>query len=446
MRRTAQMLSRAASRIFQETLLRIDAGAAIRRAVRIDTSHLIVCGEPFSLDPAQQKIHVVAIGKAAFPMAAAFEDIAGRWIKRGIVSGQRKGVESAALDSNWEVFYGGHPLPNEESLAAARSCMAMLGEADTSDSIVVFLISGGGSAMMEMPRHGISLDDLRSLNQVLVTSGATIMEVNAVRRFVSEVKGGGLAKRAPAARQISLIISDTSAGDPASVASGPSLIPSRDTPEPQGVIEKYSLGERLPESVMRLFPGPSNAGPAVGELDSRIYVLLDNEYMVREASEIAKGLGFVVATDCPREDSNIVQGCETLLSKLLELLDAAEPGSTVCLISGGEFGCEVKGSGVGGRNSETVLRLARLARDKGGLSEFAILSCGSDGIDGNSPAAGAVADGTTLALARKLGIDPESYLESSDSFSFFEQTGGTVVTGPTGTNVRDIRILIARKG
>jgi glycerate-2-kinase len=197
---------------------------------------------------------------------------------------------------------------------------------------------------------------------------------------------------------------------------------------------------------MRLFARPANARPAADELDSHIYVLLDNEYLIREASEIAREHGFVVATDCPREDTNIVQGCEKLFSKLLELLDTAEPDSTVCLISGGEFGCEVTGKGRGGRNSETVLRLALLASDKGGLSEFAILSCGSDGIDGNSPAAGAVADEATLALAQKLGIDPESYLEASDSFSLFEQTGGTVVTGPTGTNVRDIRILIARKG
>lgn len=445
MRRTAQMLSETAKNIFHESLLSVDAGDAVKRAVRIDGSHLVVCNDRFALGSGEQKLYVVSIGKAAFRMAAAFDEIAGPWIKGGVVSGDSSGAEAATLGPKWETFIGGHPLPNGESLASAESSLAMLSEADTKDSMVVFLISGGGSAMMEMPRAGIMLDDLRTLNYVLVTSGAAISEINAVRRAVSEVKGGGLSKRSSKARQISLIISDTAAGDITSVASGPSVIPSGELPDAYKVIEKYSLEMHLPESVMRTINPTIVERTAAVEIDSRIYVLLDNESMISEAGEIANKLGFIVTTDRPPEDLDIASGCNILYSQLLELLATAEAGRTVCLISGGEFGCKVKGNGTGGRNSETVLRLALLANDEGSLSEFAFLSCGTDGIDGNSPAAGAAADETTLFRAAKIGLDPERYLGSSDSFSFFERVGDAVVTGPTGTNVRDIRILMARK-
>lgn len=173
-------------------------------------------------------------------------------------------------------------------------------------------------------------------------------------------------------------------------------------------------------------------------------MLLDNEYMLRQAAEIAESMGFVVKIDDSADDSFIVEGCEHLLACFMDFRKSVSYGRPVCFISGGEFGCTVKGNGIGGRNSETVLRLALLARQKNSLSEYAFLSAGTDGIDGNSSAAGAVTDQTFSERSFSREMNPFEYLENSDSFSFFNELDDAIITGPTGTNVRDIRLLIAK--
>lgn len=256
------MFSKSARQIFHETLLRIDARDAVRRAVQMNGSRLIILDDAFEIDLQNTPVYVVAVGKAAYPMTIVFNESVGKWIKGGVVSGVIPKIETKTdiplLNSNWKFFEGGHPLPNEESLAEARACLSLLKEADSEKSLIVFLISGGGSAMMELPRDlEISLSDLRLLNQTLVTSGAAITEINAVRRAVSEVKGGGLALCAPKAAQISLIISDTAAGDVSSVASGPSLLPAREIPEASAVIEKYNLSSQMPAALLRVLENHS---------------------------------------------------------------------------------------------------------------------------------------------------------------------------------------------
>lgn len=437
------MLIEAAKKIFHETLLRIDAREAVKRAVEVRGSRLAICKSMFELDPAKPNIYVVAMGKAAYPMAVAFNETAGASIKRGVVSGAGTNGETPQFGPNWELFAGGHPLPNEESLAAGRASFAMLNDANTPDSIVVFLVSGGGSAMMDVPCGDISLDDLRSLNRTLVTCGASISEINAVRRAVSKIKGGGLATRANRAKQISLIISDTSAGDTSSVASGPSMLPSLGLPNAKGIIGKYKLDLRLPRTVLSAIEQSAEQELSDVDLDSSVYVLFDNEFMLRNAAEIAGDMGFTVVIDSTAGDSNIDKGCGILISQLLELRASEAADRPVCLISGGEFACKVVGNGIGGRNSETVLRLAMLAENERSLMQWAVLSAGTDGIDGNSPAAGSAADETLLDRAAAAGLDAITYLEASDSFNFFSRMDSTIITGPTGTNVRDIRILMA---
>ncbi|HLA95824.1 MAG TPA: DUF4147 domain-containing protein, partial [Pyrinomonadaceae bacterium] len=331
--------------------------------------------------------------------------------------------------------------PNEDSLAAAKASIELLGKANEPGSVVVFLVSGGGSAMMELPVGNISLAELRSLNQVLVTCGAAISEINSVRRAISQVKGGGLARFAPKAKQISLIISDTSPGDITSVASGPSLPPAGDLPDADQVIDKYRLASLLPDSVTDAIEHSVRKRSPGNISDSQVHVLLDNEYMIRHAADIAGEMGFSVELDRKTEDSDIVPGCERLIELLTQHRRSHD--GPVCLISGGEFGCKVKGSGIGGRNLETVLRLALLAENEGSLHHWAVLSGGTDGIDGNSPAAGAAVDETLLANAVTAGVDAKIHLAASDSFTFFDRLDSTIITGPTGTNVRDIRILLA---
>lgn len=324
------------------------------------------------------------------------------------------------------VSSGGHPLPNEASLASARAAFELLDRANNEQATVLFLISGGGSAMIEWPiSDDISLDDLRSANQTLVSCGASISEINSVRRAFSAVKGGGLARRAPHAQMFTLIVSDTNPGDEANVASGPTLNPPKDAPNAIDVVEHYHLEEVLPASIMKAVRTQRSPEPVTGSFE----VLLDNQAALEAAAQKARELGYTSAILDHIREQPIDEGCELLLVH-------ARNG---CTISGGEFSCPVRGDGRGGRNLETALRCAI---DINTSSHLVVLSAGTDGIDGNSPAAGAIADETTLQRARNLNLDPKQFLARSDSYTFFEQLNDLIVTGPTGTNVRDLRILL----
>ena len=341
-----------------------------------------VCGERF--DASSTPIHAIAVGKAAATMALGLQDALGDTLTRGVISAP---VFSEPLGQQWEIFEGGHPLPNEASLAAAEAAFNLLDSANDVRGVVICLVSGGGSAMFEYPKSpAISLDDLRRENQLLIGSGARISEINEVRRTFSAVKGGQLVQYAPNARFVTLIVSDTNRGDEANVASGPTL--------------------------------PST---------SPYQVVLGNWTALEAAHQKAIELGFTSTIANSICEQPIQEGCDLLLSSFQD---------TDCLISGGEFSCPIRGDGIGGRNLETVLRCAI------GLERGVVLSAGTDGIDGNSPAAGAIADVTTVTRARELGLDPAEYLARSDSYTFFKTLDNLIVTGPTGTNVRDLRILI----
>ena len=364
------------------------------------------------LDLSRGPIYSIAIGKAAMSMARGLEEALGDKLTAPVL-----------------IAAGGHPLPDENSLTGARAAFELLDRANAEDATVVFLISGGGSAMIEWPvSDDISLTDLQSANQTLISCGAHIAEVNAVRRSFSAVKGGKLARRAQNARLFTLIVSDTNPGDEASVASGPTLNPPADAPKAIDVVEHYDL--ELPESIMKAIR--EEKSPTATVRGSHL-VLLDNNTAITAARDKAIELGLSCAALNDIREQPIAEGCELLLSRLLS-------STTECLISGGEFSCPVRGDGRGGRNLETVLRCAiRIANES---SSCVVLSAGTDGIDGNSPAAGAIADETTIQRAQNLALDANDYLGRSDSYSFFERLGDLIVTGPTGTNVRDLRILL----
>jgi hydroxypyruvate reductase len=316
--------------------------------------------------------------------------------------------------------------------------------AETGRAMVIFLISGGGSAMIEWPcNDNITLDDLRRANRALVSSGATIKEINATRQAFSAIKGGRLASRAPTTTQINLIISDVNSGEEAHVASGPTILPSADSFNPREVIDRYRLRPALPESILRTIDDSSSSftEPEV-ELRQSNYVLLDNWSALNAAAEKAKALGFKVEIAREVIEQPIELGCQMLLAHLGKLRRQAG-NLPACLISGGEFRCPVRGEGQGGRNLETVLRCALELNRNAAEGHIVVLSGGSDGIDGNSPAAGAIADETTIARGRAASLEPGTFLANSDSFSFFSQLGDAIVTGPTGTNVRDLRILLS---
>jgi hydroxypyruvate reductase len=332
-------------------------------------------------------------------------------------------------------------LPNEESLRAAEAAFALLDQASQEQANVIFLISGGGSAMMEWPiTRDITLDDIRTANKVLVNCGADITEINAVRRAFSAVKGGRLAERALNCQQVTLIVSDVPLGEQSSVASGPSS-PAPSTARYTGtIVERYKLRRSLPTRIIKAIDSAS-ATSKPKEAPHWSFALLTNHDALAAALDAAISMGFAAEIAYQIPDLPIEEGV-TALSDQLAAMRARHRGSNkaLCLISGGEFSCPVRGDGLGGRNLETALRLALLKSDQ---EEFIALCAGTDGIDGNSPAAGAIADHTTIERAKAIGLDGEDFLRRSDSYSLFHALGDDVVTGPTGTNVRDLRILIA---
>ncbi len=360
-------------------------------------------------------------------MALGLDGALGNKLSAGV-------IVSTALhhSTHWQSFTGGHPLPNEASLNAARAAFSLLDRANAEQGTIIFLISGGGSAMIEWPiSDDISLDDLRAANQDLVSCGARIAEINSVRRAFSAIKGGGLARHASQARKFTLIVSDTNPGDEASVASGPTLAPPADAPNALDVVEHYHLETVLPESIMKAVRRAQHSSTSI--TGSHV-VLLDNQTAIDAATHKARELGFTCATLDHICEQPIQEGCDLLLASALE------NDGPFCAISGGEFSCPVRGDGRGGRNLETTLRCA-INLDNTNL-HLVILSAGTDGIDGNSLAAGAIADETTLTRARNLNLDAEQYLARSDSYTFFEQLNDLIITGPTGTNVRDLRIIL----
>ena len=433
-------LRAAVREIFEAALSAVDPATAVRKAVRFDASGLTICDIQL---PPEAGIFVVAIGKAASGMAIALEDVLGDRLFEGVIATLALNARGRRLSKRWQCFEGGHPLPNEASLAAAEAAFALLDRANKEHALVIFLISGGGSAMLEAPvSKEITLEDLRSANQRLVASGASIGEINAVRRAFSAVKGGRLATRAPNSPKVTLIVSDVPRGTRRDVASGPTLSPPTDAPSVAEVIARYNLDSQLPSSIMTAIEHPATSEPA-SSIDDPYFVLLDNEMALEAATTAARRSGFTAEIARDISDEPIEAGVEKLLTRLGDLKSSVPTNAAdVCLISGGEFACPVRGDGLGGRNLETALRLA-IAADQNSdrVGEFVALCAGTDGIDGNSPAAGAIVDSTTIERARRIGLDPGDFLKRSDSYSFFVGLGDALMTGATGTNVRDLRIL-----
>lgn len=430
----------AAREIFEETLRALDPGLAMPAKVRVDDSFLRIFN--FSCKVENTEIYSIAIGKAAVKMAAALEEILGPRLTAGVITSSAASFARTSLSSRWQLFNGGHPEPNEESLAAACASFSLLERANEEHALVIFLVTGGGSAMLEWPVHSdISLADLSAANKALVKCGASIAEINCVRRTFSGVKGGKLAARAPNCRQVTLIVSDVSRGEENNVASGPSVLPP-DTPKAEDVLSKYRLGEKLPPVILRAIE-ESRALISTSNRMGEHFVLLDNDSALHAAAEAAQRRGYVSEIAGDIADQPIEEGCRFLVERL-EMLRAKHRGQDriISLISGGEFACPVSGDGIGGRNLETALRLASSQefREK----QVVALCAGTDGIDGNSPAAGAIVDGTTSARAQAIGLNPQDFLRRSDAYSFFVALGDVITTGSTGTNVRDIRILLTQ--
>jgi len=429
-------------RIFRETLAAIDIPAALRRKLARSGSR-IRCGEDGVDLAAFDRIRVVAFGKASFAMAAGLlEVLAPDFPVEGILVGPAPAPR--ALEG-FRAFVAGHPVPNAGSFAAGRAILDLLGTCDER-TLVFILLSGGGSALVEQPLDpDVTLEDFQALNRLLVACGAPIDDINAVRKHFSAVKGGRLAAAAPLATKITLGVSDVPAGRESALASGPTLPDPTTVADACRVVEQYGLLPKLPPGIRARFERPASLAetpksdhPAFRR--AHFEILLGLRDLFHHAHRAAEAEGCVTICDNSTDDWPLTKAADHLLGELARH-ERVHPGCRVAVIADGEVSSPVTGHGVGGRNSAFVLHCVAPIAGK----SVAVLSAGTDGIDGSSPAAGAVADGTTLASARAAGLDPGDFFRRSDSHTFFKVLGGSVETGPTGNNLRDLRVLLAEE-
>jgi hydroxypyruvate reductase len=432
-------LKQLARQIFHETLAAIDIPATMQRKLRRKGT-LLVCGETRIDLRDFEKLRVVAIGKAAHGMVEGLAQVLAPFVRlEGVVSAPTAARKARA---GMKYFVAGHPVPNAESWKAAEAILALLKKCDEK-TLVFFLLSGGGSALVELPLDAAqTLEDVQNMHRALVSCGASIDAVNTVRKHISAVKGGRLAAAAHNATKVTLAVSDVPAGKESALASGPTLPDPTTVADAKRIIAEHSLYGKFPTALRRwLDEGKMPETPkadAAAFRNSHFLLLLGMDDLFHPAHHAAEAKGFIACCDNATDDWPVERAAEYLLEQL-EALRTMHAGHRVALIADGEVSSPVTGNGIGGRNSAFVLACVEKIAGK----RMAVLSAGTDGIDGNSPAAGAVADGETLELARAIGLDPTDALRRSDAFAFFSRFEDVIVTGPTGNNLRDLRILIA---
>lgn len=437
--------------IFSAALAAADPYRAVLAAVRVEEGHLVVGGAAWDLAD-YDRIIVTGAGKATGRMALAVEELLGRRISAGLVI--VKQGHKAPLHSI-EQLESSHPVPGEAGVAGTRRVLDMLHDADER-TLVICLLSGGASALLVDPVEGVTLQDKQRTTGMLLNAGASIGELNAVRKHLSAVKGGRLAQAAFPAQVLTLILSDVIGDRLDVIASGPTAPDESSFDYAWAVVEKYGLQEKLPPRVRYylkrglagLEAETLKAGAACFERTQNV-IVGGIGLALAAAAEKARQLDFVTEIMDAELQGEARDAARRLARRTHATLAAMRAGERRCLLWGGETTVTVHGTGRGGRNQELALAFALEIEGVAGVS---LLSAGTDGTDGPTDAAGAMVDGETAARARRAGLDPVEYLEDNDSWHFFrrldELSGGHshLRTGPTGTNVMDIQIVLCEKG
>jgi hydroxypyruvate reductase len=428
-----------AQRVFRETLAAIDIPATLEK--KLARSDSVIRAGDLVVDLREfETILAIAYGKASFAMAEGLVRVlAPDFRAEGIL------VVPAAPPrklAGWKTFIGGHPVPNKQSFAAGRAILDRLAGCNER-TLIFFLISGGGSSLVEQPLDpSVTLKDFQKLHAALVTCGAPIEEINSIRKHVSATKGGRLAAAAPRSLKLTWGVSDVPVGQESALASGPTLPDPTTVQDAERVAQQYDLAGNLPVSLRALFENhalretPKQGDPAFTR--SHFEVLLGAHELMHAAHHACEAKGYVCLCDNATDNWPVQKATDYLLAQL-EALKQANPDRPVAVLTDGELSSPVTGKGTGGRNSAFVLAcVPKIAGE-----DITVLSAGTDGIDGNSPAAGAVADGKTLERARAAGLDRGDFERRSDAYNFFARLDDAVITGPTGNNLRDLRILLA---
>jgi len=440
--RGTEDLRKAAGEIFQAALDAASPRIAIHRHVRREGERLLVDGAVYDLS--RGRVYVVGAGKACAAMAAAVEEVLGDRIRDGVVVVK----DGYALPlRRIRVTQAGHPVPDARGAEGTSAILGLLTETRPEDLVIV-LISGGGSALLPAPVAGIDLIEKQAMTRALLACGATIEEINAVRKHCSRIKGGQLARALFPARSLTLILSDV-IGDPLdAIASGPTVPDTTTYGEALEVLRRYRVEDRIPVSILRHLErgarGEIPETPKAGDpcFATAHHCIVGNNFQsLLAARDRAARLGFqaLLLTTALKGESREV--AKVLAALLLEMRRSGHPLSPpACLLLGGETTVTVRGNGKGGRSQELVLAGAIAIA---GGRDLVIWSAGTDGTDGPTDAAGAVADGDTWARAKEVGLDPLRALEENDAYHFFEGLGDLIKTGPTLTNVMDVILLLA---
>ncbi len=431
-----------ARQIFAAGLKAVDPKEAVKKFVTLEGNRLYI--EKKEIDLGEfSRVWAIGAGKASAAMAQAVEEILGDLVSGGLVIVKydyRAPLKKIRLEE------AGHPTPDENGRRATQQLADLVAKMGRKD-LVLFLLSGGGSALLPMPVEDITLEEKMATTNLLLRSGATIQEMNTIRKHLSQIKGGRLASLAHPATLVSLVLSDV-VGDPLDViASGPTVGDPSTFHDCSAVLERYSLREKVPPSVRSYLEAGTKGEVAETPkpddtifLDTYTALVGNNLQALKAASEEAQMLGYktLILSSMIEGDTTEAAAFHTALIK--EIVRSGNPVEPpACLISGGETTVVVKGKGKGGRNLEFCLAAAR---DLEGLTGVCLLSGGTDGTDGPTDAAGAVADGDTVANALAKGLNPIDFLAENDSYNFFKHLDDLLITGPTNTNVMDLRVML----
>ena len=431
-----------ALQIFQAGLQAVDPVEAIKRHTRLEKDLLFIGDRQFSLND-YDRILVVGAGKAVAPMARAMEDLLSDRISAGvIVVKDEHGLPLKKI----KVCEASHPVPDERGVKGTEEILALVEKAGARD-LVICLISGGGSALLIAPIGDISLEDKQNATKLLLASGATIHEINTIRKHLSRAKGGRLAQMAYPATVASLILSDVVGDDLDVIASGPTVPDSSTFKDAEQILKGYGICDQLASSVRhyiekgscdQIEDTPKSDNPAFQKCSQEL--VGNNLQALQAAAKAAESLGYRPLILSSKVEGEACEVAKFFTAIAKETLGSGNPlKPPVCVLCGGETTVTLQGDGRGGRNQEFALAAALSIE---GLDNMVVLSGGTDGTDGPTDAAGAIADGTTLTRARENDLDPKDFLQRNDSYRFFQKLDDLVMTGPTRTNVMDLYMLL----
>ena len=434
-----------ATDIFYASLNAVNPVTAVKNHLQVEDNTIRSGSFAAPLD-SFENIYLIGFGKAAAAMARGVEEVLGKALTSGIVNVKYDHLD--AVSEKIKINQAGHPVPDQAGISGTEEIINLVQDCREND-LVICVISGGGSAIFPSPQTGISLAQKQETTRQLLACGADIKEINAIRKHISKVKGGQLARMIYPATLLTLILSDV-IGDPLdSIASGPTAPDETTFEDCLAILEKYDLLGKVPQTVEDRIRGgvaakvpetPKKTDPAFSKTHNLI--VGSNWQAVLAAQQYAQQIGYntlILSTFIEGETRDVARVHAAIAKQILKTGNPVN--SPACMISGGETTVTIKGKGLGGRNQEFVLAAAIDIRDQ---RNVVILSAGTDGSDGPTDAAGAIADGETINRAKELKIDAFSYLQNNDSYHFFEKLNDLVKTGPTNTNVMDLRILLVQ--